>query len=99
MNILFVILLPLILLAGATLVILIDAFVASSASKTYPLTLVVLIAAMLTAMFLWLQSGVTLYYLTSNVVGIGQQWCIKKYWSGDPAEKVHRGAKSKQIDS
>jgi YidC/Oxa1 family membrane protein insertase len=38
---------------------------------------------MMTAFFLWVQSGLTLYWLTSNLVGIGQQWFIRKYWGGD----------------
>jgi YidC/Oxa1 family membrane protein insertase len=46
---------------------------------------------MLTVMFLWLQSGVTLYYLTSNVVGIGQQWCIRKYWGGNDSGPQRNG--------
>ena len=32
-------------------------------------------------MFLRVQSGLTLYWLTSNLVGIGQQFFINKYWS------------------
>ena len=36
---------------------------------------------MLTVMFLWVQSGLMLYWLTSNIVGIGQQVFINKYWS------------------
>jgi YidC/Oxa1 family membrane protein insertase len=58
--------------------------------------MMLIMPVMLTAMFLWLQSGVTLYYLTSNVVGIGQQWFIKKYWSHDTA-KPERVAKNKPI--
>jgi YidC/Oxa1 family membrane protein insertase len=36
--------------------------------------------------FLWAQSGVALYWLTSNVVGIAQTWFIKEYWSGEEAK-------------
>lgn len=32
-------------------------------------------------MLLWAQSGVALYWLTSNVVGIGQQYFIRKHWA------------------
>jgi YidC/Oxa1 family membrane protein insertase len=55
--------------------------------------MMLIMPVLLTAMFLWLQSGVTLYYLTSNVVGIGQQWFIKKYWSSEPPEKTRRNNK------
>jgi len=41
---------------------------------------------MMTAFFLWVQAGLTLYWLTSNLVGIGQQWFIRKYWSGDSSK-------------
>jgi len=44
-----------------------------------------LMPIMMTAIFLWAQSGLTLYWLTSNLVGIGQQWFIRKYWSAEPA--------------
>ena len=43
---------------------------------------------MMTFFFLWVQSGLTLYWLTSNLVGIGQQWFIRKYWSGDTPGKT-----------
>jgi len=42
----------------------------------------------MTFFFLWVQSGLTLYWLTSNLVGIGQQWFIRKYWGGDPKVKL-----------
>lgn len=61
--------------------------------------MMMIMPVLLTVMFLWLQSGVTLYYLTSNVVGIGQQWFIKKYWSGeDENPKPRRGSKNKAIE-
>jgi YidC/Oxa1 family membrane protein insertase len=45
--------------------------------------------------FLWAQSGVALYWLTSNVVGIAQTWFIKKYWSEDePGKAVARQRKA-----
>ena len=44
-----------------------------------------LMPIMMTALFLWAQSGLTLYWLTSNLVGIAQQWFIRKHWS-TPAE-------------
>lgn len=44
--------------------------------------------------FLWAQSGVALYWLTSNVVGIGQTWFIKEYWSGDDSKAPSTQRKS-----
>jgi YidC/Oxa1 family membrane protein insertase len=40
---------------------------------------------LVTILFLWYQSasGLTLYWFTGNVIGIAQQWFIRKYWSGD----------------
>ena len=35
---------------------------------------------MFTVLFLWAASGLMLYWLTSNVIGIGQQFFINKYW-------------------
>ena len=51
---------------------------------------------MLTVMFVIMpvQSGLMLYWLTSNLVGVGQQYFIKKYWtSGDSEKKVRPSAK------
>ena len=42
---------------------------------------------LVTLLFLWYQSasGLTLYWLTGNVIGIAQQWVIRKYWKdSDP---------------
>jgi YidC/Oxa1 family membrane protein insertase len=39
------------------------------------------------AMFWWAQSGVALYWLTSTVIGIAQQWFIKQYWSDNEGSK------------
>ncbi len=50
--------------------------------------IMMIMPVMLTVMFLWVQSGLMLYWLTSNVVGIGQQWFIQKYWSGAPDPKA-----------
>src|SRR5205814_9680182 len=36
---------------------------------------------MFTALFLFAKSGLVLYWLTGNVVGIGQQFVINKYWA------------------
>jgi YidC/Oxa1 family membrane protein insertase len=47
----------------------------------------------LSFMFLWIQSGVTLYWLTGNVVGIGQQYFINHYWSADALAKARPRAK------
>ena len=52
----------------------------------------------LTAMFVIMpvQSGLMVYWLTSNLVGIGQQYFIKKYWaptdSGKKARPDDKGA-------
>ncbi len=43
--------------------------------------MMMLMPLMMTAIFLWAQSGLVLYYLTSNVIGIGQQFFINKYWA------------------
>lgn len=55
--------------------------------------IMMLMPLMLTVMFLWVQSGVMLYWLTSNVAGIGQQVFINKYWSPQVNERIekHRG--------
>ena len=47
-------------------------------------------------MFLWVQSGLTLYWLTSNMVGIGQQFFINKYWSPRADKKLRDRSKSKE---
>ncbi len=52
---------------------------------------------LVTLLFLWYQSasGLTLYWLTGNVIGIVQQWFIKKYWKdNDPG--TTRRPRSKQ---
>lgn len=40
---------------------------------------------LVTILFLWYRSasGLTLYWLTGNVISIGQQWFIKKFWADD----------------
>jgi YidC/Oxa1 family membrane protein insertase len=48
---------------------------------------------LVTILFLWYQSasGLTLYWLTGNVIGIVQQWFIRKYWSDDDKPRAqHR---------
>jgi YidC/Oxa1 family membrane protein insertase len=47
---------------------------------------------LVTILFLWYQSaaGLTLYWLTGNVIGIAQQWFIKEYWSDDSSGKPRR---------
>jgi len=48
---------------------------------------------LVTLLFLWYQSpaGLTLYWLTGNVIGIAQQWFIKKYWKDtDPTPRRPR---------
>ena len=48
---------------------------------------------MLTVLFLNSQSGLMLYWLTSNVFGVGQQAMIRKYWA--PASSPKREAARK----
>jgi YidC/Oxa1 family membrane protein insertase len=50
--------------------------------------MMLIMPVVMTVFFLWVQSGLTLYWLTSNLVGIGQQWFIRKYWGGDKDSKV-----------
>ena len=48
-------------------------------------------------MFWRAQSGLTLYWLTGNVIGIGQQVFINKYWS--PRTEAKLGARSKSKEA
>jgi membrane protein insertase Oxa1/YidC/SpoIIIJ len=48
--------------------------------------MMLIMPVVMTVFFLWVQSGLTLYWLTSNLVGIGQQWFIRKYWGGGDAK-------------
>jgi YidC/Oxa1 family membrane protein insertase len=50
--------------------------------------MMMIMPVMMTVFFLWVQSGLTLYWLTSNLVGIGQQWFIRKYWGPDGKSDV-----------
>ena len=43
--------------------------------------IMMMMPVMLMVMFLWIQSGLMLYWLTSNLVGVGQQLFINKYWA------------------
>jgi YidC/Oxa1 family membrane protein insertase len=52
---------------------------------------------MFTALFLWAKSGVVLYWLTSNVVGVGQQYFINKYWAG-PAGAAPKNRTERKTD-
>jgi NADH-quinone oxidoreductase subunit N len=58
MTTISVIAVPLILLIGAILVIIIDAFAADSASKSYLLSIVILVAAIFVSASLWGQQGI-----------------------------------------
>lgn len=49
-----------------------------------------LMPIMMMVMFLWVQSGLVLYWLTGNLVAIGQQWLIAKYWLPVPKAKAVR---------
>jgi YidC/Oxa1 family membrane protein insertase len=51
----------------------------------------------MTFFFLWVQAGLTLYWLTSNLVGIGQQWFIRKYWTDTSDSKQARPNKKKSL--
>jgi YidC/Oxa1 family membrane protein insertase len=56
--------------------------------------MMMIMPVILSVMFLWVQSGLMLYWLTSNVVGIGQQYFINKYWgSRAEARAVSRPAR------
>jgi NADH-quinone oxidoreductase subunit N len=57
MNTLYIILLPLIVFAGAVIVILLDAFLKDSSRITYRFSLLVLLAALVAAPFLWSRQG------------------------------------------
>jgi YidC/Oxa1 family membrane protein insertase len=46
-------------------------------------------------MFLRAQAGLTLYWMAGNVVGIGQQMFINKYWSPQAEAKVQAKNPSK----
>jgi YidC/Oxa1 family membrane protein insertase len=47
---------------------------------------------LVTLLFHWYASpsGLTLYWLTGNVLGIFQYWIIKTYWTDDDAGKTRR---------
>jgi YidC/Oxa1 family membrane protein insertase len=50
---------------------------------------------LVTLLFLWYQSpsGLTLYWLTGNVIGIAQQWFIKNYWKDNESDTPRRPRK------
>jgi YidC/Oxa1 family membrane protein insertase len=50
---------------------------------------------LVTLLFLWYQSpsGLTLYWLTGNVIGIAQYWIIKKYWKDSDSDTPRRPRK------
>ena len=52
-----IILVPVLLLAGAVFVILLDAFLADPSRKTYRFTILILLAALVTSLFLWPHQG------------------------------------------
>jgi YidC/Oxa1 family membrane protein insertase len=51
---------------------------------------------LVTILFLWYRSasGLTLYWLTGNVISIGQQWFIRKYWADEGGLRPTRGQPS-----
>ena len=59
--------------------------------------MMLIMPVMMTVFFLWVQSGLTLYWLTSNLVGIGQQWFIRKYWAEPVDPKRPRPNKNKSL--
>jgi YidC/Oxa1 family membrane protein insertase len=48
------------------------------------------------ALFISAQSGLMLYWITSNVVTIGQQFFINKYWSPQVSTAKIQGGKKKE---
>ncbi|MBI4474241.1 MAG: membrane protein insertase YidC, partial [Acidobacteria bacterium] len=52
--------------------------------------MMMIMPVMLTFMFLWVSSGLALYWTSSNVVGIGQQYFINKFWSSETAKSKVR---------
>jgi YidC/Oxa1 family membrane protein insertase len=52
---------------------------------------------MFTVMFYSQSSGLVLYWLTSNVLGIGQQVFINKYWSPHAEVKLKARSTPKQV--
>jgi YidC/Oxa1 family membrane protein insertase len=54
--------------------------------------IMMMMPVMLTVMFVIMpvQSGLMLYWLTSNLVGVGQQYFIKKFWASGDSEKKGR---------
>jgi YidC/Oxa1 family membrane protein insertase len=58
--------------------------------------MMMIMPAVLTVMFLWVQSGLMLYWLTSNLVGIGQQVFINKYWSPQVESKARGPSRPKE---
>lgn len=50
--------------------------------------IMMIMPVVMTVMFLWVQSGLVLYWVTGNLVGIAQQVFIKKYWSTDAEAKI-----------
>ena len=59
--------------------------------------MMMLMPLMFTAMFLWAKSGLVLYWLTSNVVGVGQQYLVNKYWAA-PANGSAKGRSERKSD-
>lgn len=58
--------------------------------------MMLIMPVVLTVMFLWVQSGLNLYWLTSNVIGIGQQIFINKYWSPRAETKPQKRSERKE---
>ena len=59
--------------------------------------MMMIMPVMLSFMFLWVSSGLALYWTASNVVGIGQQFFINKFWTTDAAAKGKKTAKTKEL--
>ena len=58
--------------------------------------MMMIMPVMFAFLFLWAQSGLALYWLTGNVVGIGQQFFINKYWSPQADAKLRARSKPKE---
>jgi YidC/Oxa1 family membrane protein insertase len=57
--------------------------------------IMMIMPVMMTAMFLWVSSGLVLYWLMSNVAGIAQQVFITKYWVPPVETKAQARARLK----
>jgi len=59
--------------------------------------MMMIMPVMFAVMFLRAQSGLTLYWLAGNLVGIAQQVFINKYWSPHAAAKLEAKSRTKEV--